>query len=577
MFMHAIFTLSLSLTTIACADVLRVDIDANPNGDGSTWNRAFDSLTDALAAAAPGDQIWVAEGKYTPETPAGRDATFTIPDGVAVYGGFVGNENSLPQRGDPLDPPTFLDGELSSGVFSYHVVTFTNAGSNTILDGFRIVSGVADGGDAARKRGAGIYAVDSSPKFRNLIVENNNADSYGGGIFLTGTTSAFVQITDSFIRDNTANSGGGIYTEIDTIISNTDIERNTANSGGGLSLNGTETYLIDNTLFRDNAATVSGGGAVVSLSSNTATSVFDQCEFRGNTSPRAGGVGYFFSGNHRITTSRFYANSVTSIASAIRFYANSPASRLTIENSLFSGNTANSNAGTVTADNIGQLFIQGSTFTQNATLTGGGGGAIMAAGGSVTIDNCILWDNQAPTVSQNESIWYNNFVNLVVNRTIIDRLGSGALAPPGIGNINADPLFVDADGPDNIPGTPDDNVRLSEGSPAIDRGSDLIVSTNIFTDIYGNARFLDDTGTPDTGLDDAIPGIIDLGAAEFQGTTPSDCPPDFNDDGTLNFFDISAFLAAFGNQDPIADFNDDGSFNFFDISAFLTAFSTGCP
>jgi len=49
---------------------------------------------------------------------------------------------------------------------------------------------------------------------------------------------------------------------------------------------------------------------------------------------------------------------------------------------------------------------------------------------------------------------------------------------------------------------------------------------------------------------------------------------DFNGDGSLNFFDVSAFLSAFGDQDPAADFNGDGTFNFFDISAFLTALST---
>jgi len=55
------------------------------------------------------------------------------------------------------------------------------------------------------------------------------------------------------------------------------------------------------------------------------------------------------------------------------------------------------------------------------------------------------------------------------------------------------------------------------------------------------------------------------------------CPPDLNHDAALNFFDVSAFLAAFSAQDPIADFNSDGSFNFFDVSAFLTAFAAGCP
>lgn len=52
---------------------------------------------------------------------------------------------------------------------------------------------------------------------------------------------------------------------------------------------------------------------------------------------------------------------------------------------------------------------------------------------------------------------------------------------------------------------------------------------------------------------------------------------DLNTDGTLNFFDVSAFLAAFTANDAIADFTGDGSFNFFDVSAFLSAFGSGCP
>jgi len=52
---------------------------------------------------------------------------------------------------------------------------------------------------------------------------------------------------------------------------------------------------------------------------------------------------------------------------------------------------------------------------------------------------------------------------------------------------------------------------------------------------------------------------------------------DLTGDGILDFFDISAFLTAFGNQDPVADFTGDGAFDFFDISAFLSVFSAGCP
>ena len=58
---------------------------------------------------------------------------------------------------------------------------------------------------------------------------------------------------------------------------------------------------------------------------------------------------------------------------------------------------------------------------------------------------------------------------------------------------------------------------------------------------------------------------------------PSTCVADFSGDGMLDFFDISAFISAFGSQNPIADLNNDGLFNFFDISSFITLFSAGCP
>jgi len=55
------------------------------------------------------------------------------------------------------------------------------------------------------------------------------------------------------------------------------------------------------------------------------------------------------------------------------------------------------------------------------------------------------------------------------------------------------------------------------------------------------------------------------------------CPADLTGDGSLNFFDVSAFLSAFAAMDPVGDFTGDGQFNFFDVSAFLAAFAAGCP
>jgi arylsulfatase A-like enzyme len=55
------------------------------------------------------------------------------------------------------------------------------------------------------------------------------------------------------------------------------------------------------------------------------------------------------------------------------------------------------------------------------------------------------------------------------------------------------------------------------------------------------------------------------------------CSADLTGEGSLDFFDVSAFLTAFNQQDSVADFSNDGSFDFFDVSAFLAAFAAGCP
>ena len=47
---------------------------------------------------------------------------------------------------------------------------------------------------------------------------------------------------------------------------------------------------------------------------------------------------------------------------------------------------------------------------------------------------------------------------------------------------------------------------------------------------------------------------------------------DFNDDGRVNFFDVSIFLEGFNNQDSFADINGDNEWNFFDVSLFLSMY-----
>jgi glycosidase len=76
-----------------------------------------------------------------------------------------------------------------------------------------------------------------------------------------------------------------------------------------------------------------------------------------------------------------------------------------------------------------------------------------------------------------------------------------------------------------------------------------------------------------------VVAIEDSGNARIlnETVTLSTCQADLTGDGTLNFFDVSAFLNAFSAEDPIADFTEDGQFNFFDVSDFLNVYGEGCP
>ena len=65
---------------------------------------------------------------------------------------------------------------------------------------------------------------------------------------------------------------------------------------------------------------------------------------------------------------------------------------------------------------------------------------------------------------------------------------------------------------------------------------------------------------------------------------PDNCNPGCNDAdlaepyGTLNFFDLAAYLTLFNANDPAADLAAPfGTLNFFDISAYLALYNAGCP
>lgn len=105
-------------------------------------------------------------------------------------------------------------------------------------------------------------------------------------------------------------------------------------------------------------------------------------------------------------------------------------------------------------------------------------------------------------------------------------------------------------------------------------------------DIPGPPARTRDNNQHDMTYDGARHEIILFGGSDANLTPLQDtwalrlvppCDADLNSDGSLDFFDVAAFLGLFSIEHPDADWNDDGAFDFFDAMGYLQAFSVGCP
>ena len=83
--------------TFDVVNVVFVDSKAQGSANGTSWENAFTSLTDAIPkGSAAGTEIWVATN-HVPSA-AYQTTKLTISNGLTVRGGFVGNELSTGER-----------------------------------------------------------------------------------------------------------------------------------------------------------------------------------------------------------------------------------------------------------------------------------------------------------------------------------------------------------------------------------------------------------------------------------------------------------------------------------------------
>ena len=526
--------------------VLFVDGDAAAGGDGSAWGSAYRDLEDALSEARTlnsdadagnnVDQIWIAEGVYRPsaelEPGDARSASFSLVDGVTLYGGFEGVEAVLGARDLEAGYETVLSGDIGvTGDTSDNAqsVVFCEENITATLDGLTIVQGNADG------------SYDTEHLEREC----------GGGIFSLGTLS----VVNSVVKDNSVNRlGGGIMSRSGTLsVANSTIADNSAGDGGAIcAFAWGATEVVDSVLTRNSA--VKKGGAI-----------------------------YFRSGSLTVTNSALTENSAEGYYECLGGAIHNELGSLTIADSVLTRNTVagtDSSCGGAVCNHGGPFMAVNSIFADN--LAGGTGEALGGGIGQKTqfggpsrfhVVNCTISGNQARSGG---GVYFPSTPRgSHLHNTIVAE--NGAITGPDIfaddanfsgsnnliGNGSDQVLFTDGvDG--NLVGTPPSPIdpqitgltRLADGrwacyllsgSPAINAGSNelacLIYGQPLSTDVYGNPRILD--GTVDIG---AIEGTTAGNSAQSYLVTSLD--DTIAEDGILT---LAEALQAAGDNAPAGD------------------------
>lgn len=313
----------LSLCAAASAGTLHVDASLTTGlNDGSSWANAFQGdlgVQAALAAAVSGDDVFVAQGSYRPTNTGARGTSFSLKNGVTLYGGFLGGEVSPAERPAFGSAPSILsadlngdDGSGSLGDNSFHVIRTAGTNATAVLDGFDVVGGNASGGGTNNDRGGGILCLGAvSPTVRNVRFMNNRS-SFGGAAGYCNN-GAFPTFEDCSFLDGVGGSFGGAFDIANggpVRYERCYFEGNTAVRAGALEVFATSGVIVSNCVFRDNTATGSSGGGAIWVGSGGNTK-FSNCSIIGNsaTNNAAGGIRNQGANNTIVANCILYDNS----------------------------------------------------------------------------------------------------------------------------------------------------------------------------------------------------------------------------------------------------------------------------
>lgn len=470
-----LFCACLLLAVPCQAEIIYVDDDATPPGDGTSWETAFTYFQDALMVASSGHEIRVTQGIYRPDDfvlsarpNLGREETFQLKNGITIKGGFAGFGELDPDSRDIDVYETILSGDLDGNDVevndpcdllseptradnSYHVVTGDDTDGTATLDGFTIT-----GGNAYHEwpiyYGGGIFINSGSPTIINCTIKGNianqagglyinssgpkliectfdrNAAKYAGGMLNGGTDTTLIDCT--FVENIAVYNGGGSI-PTDATFSGCSFVRNTAGGYGGGIKNDCSAPRLDRCVFIENTAG-NEGGAVYNYEGDL---TITHCTFRGNSADNGGGI-YQGDTESVLTGCKFIGNTASTGGAIVNVGYSDPI----LTNCAFVGNSAGIGGGFYTTRGCAPKLVN-CTFLANSAYNQGGGMCITNNYDFHPIlQNCIFQGNSDSTgTGQSGQINYEDGTP-IVNYCCIQGW-TGALG--GSGNIGDAPYFAD--------------------------------------------------------------------------------------------------------------------------------------
>ena len=376
------YAAATATVTVAAGTTLHVKPDGAHAPPFASWAEASTNLAAALAAAADGDQILVADGVY-------REGVETVVDKAVRIVGANGPESAI------------FDGNRAHRVFrvEHPHATLTNLGIRC--------------GNAQNSQGGGAAGVllVGGGTLAGCHVYSNASPGYAGGVLLYGGG----RVAGCVVRHNSAEDGGGVQIFNGGTVEASLIVSNRANSRGGGAL----LYfggLLTNCVVERNLSNMEGGGVSFSEGGVCANSLIVTNE------ANEGGGAYLNQGG-ALMNCVVASNFGWSVAGGLRIYQDGQ-----VRNCAIFANSADAEWGYGHGGGVhlrlGGL-LENCTVADNAASTCGG---VQCSGGGSVL-NCIVWSNLNGNVEGADDAVFSHVCT--------------EPAPPGARVFARDPRFAD--------------------------------------------------------------------------------------------------------------------------------------